>query len=201
MTVKRTVPSVATRRGQGLPTLGIIELDELADALATDLAFSIFSIYHECMTVLTDHTVLPPTNAESDMGDLATALASGRQLSLVDESGQPYLLSAELRTLLAQAIAALSAGQAVTLESLRTVLSTQEAANLLGISRPTVVKLLESGAIPFTQPGRHRRIQLQHVLEYQRQLHEHRRDELTAMTAEAADDDAYRTVNGFTRTR
>ncbi len=154
-----------------------------------------------CMTVPTDHTVLPPTGAESDLGDLATALASGRQLSLIDEAGQPYLLTAELRTVLAQAIAALSAGQAVTLEPLRTLLSTQEAANLLGISRPTVVKLLESGEIPFTKPGRHRRIQLQHLLDYQRQLRGHRRDKLTAMTAEAADDDAYRTVNGFTGTR
>jgi hypothetical protein len=64
-----------------------------------------------------------------------------------------------------------------------------------------VVKLLESGEIPFTKPGRHRRIQLQHLLDYQHQLREHRRDELTAMTTEAADDDAYRTVNGFTGTR
>lgn len=163
--------------------------------------FRFFRFTMNCMTVPTDHTVLPPTGAESDLGDLATALASGRQLSLIDEAGQPYLLTAELRTVLAQAIAALSAGQAVTLEPLRTLLSTQEAANLLGISRPTVVKLLESGEIPFTKPGRHRRIQLQHLLDYQRQLRGHRRDKLTAMTAEAADDDAYRTVNGFTGTR
>ncbi|MFN8229034.1 MAG: helix-turn-helix domain-containing protein [Mycobacterium sp.] len=153
------------------------------------------------MTVLTDHTVLPPPGAESDLGDLATALTSGHQLSLTDQSGHSFALTAELRTVLTQAVAALTAGQAVTLEALRTLLSTQEAANLLGISRPTVVKLLESGAIPFTQPGRHRRIQLQHLLDYQRTLREHRRDELTAMTTEAADDDGYRTVNGFTGTR
>lgn len=153
------------------------------------------------MTALTDHTVLPPTSMESHLGDLASALTSGRQLSLIDESGHSFPLTSELRTVLAQAITALSAGQAVTLEPQRTVVSTQEAANLLGISRPTVVKLLESGEIPFTKPGRHRRIQLQHLLHYQRELREHRRDELTAMTAEAADDDAYRTVNGFTRTR
>jgi excisionase family DNA binding protein len=153
------------------------------------------------MTVLTDHTVLPPAGAESDLGDLAATLASGRHFSLVDESGHTFALPAELQTVLAHAVAALTAGQAVTLEPVRTLLSTQEAANLLGISRPTVVKLLESGEIPFTKPGRHRRIQLQHLLDYQRRLREHRGEELTAMTTEAADDDSYRTVNGFTGTR
>ena len=81
------------------------------------------------------------------------------------------------------------------------MLSTQEAASLLGISRPTLVKLLESGKIPFTKPGRHRRVQLQHLLDYQRLQREHRREELVAMTTEAPDDDAYRSINGFIGTR
>lgn len=161
--------------------------------------FSFFSFYegeHE-------HPRRPhraPTD-RSITHDLAAALASGREFHLVDESGHTFPLTAELQTVLAQALAALSAGQAVTLEPLRTLLSTQEAANLLGISRPTLVKLLESGEIPFTKPGRHRRVQLQHLLDYQRQLREHRREELSTMIAEAADDDAYRSINGFTRTR
>lgn len=97
------------------------------------------------MSILADHTVLPPTDQSPDIDDLAAALASGREFHLVDESGHTFPLTAELQTVLAQALAALSAGQAVTLEPLRTLLSTQEAANLLGISRPTLVKLLESG--------------------------------------------------------
>ncbi|SEH75877.1 DNA binding domain-containing protein, excisionase family [Mycolicibacterium rutilum] len=153
------------------------------------------------MSVLTEHTVLPPTGEAPDSRDLASALASDRKFHLVDESGHTFPLTAELQTVLAQALTALSAGQAVTLESLDTLLSTQEAANLLGISRPTLVKLLESGEIPFTKPGRHRRVQLQHLLDYQRLQREHRGEELATMTAEAADDDAYRAINGFTRTR
>ncbi|WP_350355541.1 excisionase family DNA-binding protein [Mycobacterium malmoense] len=41
------------------------------------------------------------------------------------------------------------------------MLSTQEAADMPGVSRPTSVKLLESGEIAFTKPGRHRRVQLE----------------------------------------
>jgi len=153
------------------------------------------------MSVPTEHTVLPPTGEAPDTSDLAGALARAHELHLVDESGRTFPLTAELRTILAQAVETLSAGQAVTLEPLRTLLSTQEAANLLGVSRPTLVKLLESGEIPYTKPGRHRRVQLQHLLGYQRLQREHRREELAAMTAEAADDDAYRSINGFTGTR
>lgn len=165
------------------------------------MALSIFSFYTFGMSILSDQTVLPPSGGTPDLRELATALASDAEFSLVDGSGQTFHLTAELRNVVVQAVSALSEGEAVTLEPLRTLLSTQEAANLLSISRPTLVKLLESGEIAFTKPGRHRRVQLRDLLDYQRQLHERRRAELAAMTAEAADDDAYRAINGFTETR
>ncbi|WP_445548469.1 MULTISPECIES: helix-turn-helix domain-containing protein [unclassified Frankia] len=47
-------------------------------------------------------------------------------------------------------------------------LSAQEAADLLGISRTTLVRLLESGVIPFEKPSRHREVRLDDLLEYRR---------------------------------
>lgn len=61
----------------------------------------------------------------------------------------------------------MSRGQAVTFAPLGQRLTTQQAADLLGISRPTLIELLETGRIPFETPGRHRRIRLSDVLDYQ----------------------------------
>ena len=52
-------------------------------------------------------------------------------------------------------------------------LSTQEAADLLRVSRTTLVRLLESGAIPFEKPSRHRKVRLNDLLEYRRQQRSH----------------------------
>jgi excisionase family DNA binding protein len=105
----------------------------------------------------------------------------------------------QLRDVLAHATRVLSKGQA--LEPLDAVLSTQEAADELGVSRPTLVKLLESGEITFTKPGRHRRVQLKDLRDYQQRVRQRRREQLDAMEREAAEDNAYTTINGFTETR
>ncbi len=65
------------------------------------------------------------------------------------------------------------------------MLSTQQAADLLGVSRPTFVAVLERGEVPYTQPGRHRRVRLTHVLDYQRHQQHSRRQALDSLTREA----------------
>jgi len=85
---------------------------------------------------------------------------------LVDAEGNGADITDDLFSILVQVAAALKDGLAVTVAPHHLTLSTQEAADLLGVSRNTLVRLLESGAIPFDKPSRHRKVRLQDLLEY-----------------------------------
>jgi excisionase family DNA binding protein len=61
-------------------------------------------------------------------------------------------------------------GNPISIIPVKSELTTQAAADLLGCSRPHVVKLLENGTIPFTKVGRHRRVLYDDVLAYQKSL-------------------------------
>lgn len=153
------------------------------------------------MAALVDHTVLPAETRPDELRVLSDLLAGGGDVSLVSATGERYVLGAELREVLAVAARALGEGQAVSVEPRRTMLSTQQAADILAVSRPTLIKLMESGEITFTKPGRHRRVALADVLAYQQRVTQGRRAILDQMTAEAAGDDAYHLLSGFTETR
>lgn len=74
----------------------------------------------------------------------------------------------ELFEILTRAAAELQRGRGITIIPNDKLLTTQEAADILGVSRPTLVKMLETGALPFGKAGRHRRILLGDLLDFQR---------------------------------
>lgn len=120
--------------------------------------------------------------------------------ALVGPDGQTVELPLEAFQVLRQVAQAMSVGKAITVAPIDQLLTTQEAANLLGISRPTLIKLLESGEISFERPGasRHRRVRLHDVLDYQQHKRAQRRSELDELTREAAEAGGYETDADYT---
>ncbi len=86
----------------------------------------------------------------------------------------------------------MSLGNSVTLIPLHAQLTTQEAANLLNVSRPFVVRLLKEGRIPFIKVGSHRRIRFEDLMTYKKEMlaeSEKARKELAQLGQKLEEDD------------
>ena len=76
-------------------------------------------------------------------------------------------------------------GKAISIIPSETEVSTQQAAEILNVSRPYVVKLLEKGEIPFNKVGTHRRIKLKELEQYREKMVRERRKHLAELTKQA----------------
>jgi excisionase family DNA binding protein len=114
-----------------------------------------------------------------------TVVAEKPPARLVAPDGRSVDLPPTLFAVLAAVAQAMLAGRAVTVSPTSRRMTTQEAADLLGVSRPTLVKLLDEGDIPYERPGRHRRVRLDDVLRYQEERQAERRSTLRELTRTA----------------
>lgn len=97
------------------------------------------------------------------------------------------ILPRQALELLRHVLSEMAQGNAVTIVPRHAELTTQEAADILNVSRPYVVKLLESGKIPHHKVNRHRRILFEDFMKYKRQQDteaEAALDELAAIAQE-----------------
>ena len=110
-------------------------------------------------------------------------------LSGVDEHEQVEIPASVYR-LLRQVLEAMEAGKAVTVAPHSKLLTTQQAADLLGVSRPTVVKLIDQGELPADTPGTRRRmIKLDDLLNYRAKRREAQYQALVATSVDDYNDD------------
>src|SRR5699024_3892334 len=83
--------------------------------------------------------------------------------------------------LLSEVLEAMSKGQPISIVPMASEVTTQKAAEILGCSRPFLVKLLEEGKIPFTKIGRHRRVKMEDVLVYKEEQKKEQKKHLIEM--------------------
>jgi len=123
------------------------------------------------------------------IGEVNAALAHAsvtdhRSAFLIGPEGEQHELPESLFRILRQAAILLSRGERVVIAPIDKEVSTQEAADLLNVSRPYLVSLLDHGDIPSTKTGRYRRVQFGDVLAYKEQRNRKRRDVLATMMRE-----------------
>lgn len=185
--------------------MGDVHVEGLTEALAI---LSIWS-YHggfdakgaDMATSTLERTVLPPSESLDALAAMLSRVTSEPITMSSGPHGEHLLVPPEVFDVLRSVVEAMAQGQAVTIAPVHQRLTTQEAADLLGVSRPTVVKLLEAGEIPFEQPGRHRRVRLADVLAYRDRASTERRAALDR-TVEIADEaDMYERTAVPKRTR
>lgn len=106
-----------------------------------------------------------------------------------EESRKSVALPASVLPLLNQLLAEMARGNAVALVPVERELSTFQAADILNVSRPYLIKLLETGEIPFRRVGTHRRVLFRDLLEYKRADDAKREAILGELVAEAQEMD------------
>ena len=138
-----------------------------------------------------------PTPAEVEQAKISSRTLSKYadvdrvQLALRGCNGESddLVLPGHVLQLLLDVLSEMSKGNAVSLIPHHQEVSSQEAANLLNVSRPFLVGLLEKGDIPFRKVGAHRRVLLRDVLAYKEQTDRRRMQALDKLTALSQDED------------
>lgn len=88
----------------------------------------------------------------------------------IEETQEKIKIPLKALKLLAKVLKATSQGKPISLVPIATEMTTQAAAELIGCSRPHLVKLLEEGKIAYTKVGKHRRIKYEDVINYRKEM-------------------------------
>ncbi|MFK7160446.1 helix-turn-helix domain-containing protein [Marinospirillum sp. MEB164] len=111
--------------------------------------------------------------------------AEVQTFSVQDQSGETHTVNMPVSALrmLVDVLTELGEGNTVKLVPIHAELTTQEAADLLNVSRPTLIKLLDDGEIPFHRSGNRRKVRFADLRHYQDELEQKRLQALEELTA------------------
>lgn len=134
---------------------------------------------------LRESTYMPDEEVASRFGELVAVRwneAAGLCLMLGDKRIE---LTEEMASILSAVAESMKQGLAVSVVPQHTRMTTQQAADFLGISRSTLVRMLDEGEIAYEKVRRHRRLLLADVLEYRRRQRRRADEALEDMVADA----------------
>jgi excisionase family DNA binding protein len=134
------------------------------------------------------------SNANANQFRALRRLAQYSSAKLVGKGGESVAIPPSVRTLLAEIARNLEAGKAVSVIAEHHELTTQRAANILGVSRPFLVRMLEDGKLAFHMVGSHRRVYLSDLLEYKTKRDRARHDAIKGLAREDVKAGTYDTV-------
>jgi excisionase family DNA binding protein len=117
---------------------------------------------------------------------LAAHVSGDAKLKIIyDQTKKPadVTLTPALSGLLMEVLRHFGKGDAVTLVPVSQMLTTQQAADILNVSRPFLIGLLERGVVPFELVGRHRRVRAETLFDYKRARDAKRSEALAELAA------------------
>jgi excisionase family DNA binding protein len=126
-------------------------------------------------------TITPDTMPPEQLEELLTLFQAG-EACLVGPQGEQHLVPAPLYGLLRGLLDNLKRGEAVTVLPHDALLTTQQAAQILNVSRPYLYRLIEEHALPVVMVGSHRRLRIHDVLQLRDQRHQVRRSALDELS-------------------
>ena len=142
-------------------------------------------------TTIESRTYLPEEEVAGRFADIVKTASSQEATPRLVVGDKAVELTPGMADVLVRVAQAMQQGLAVTVAPQSTRLTTQEAADMLGISRSTLVRMLDAGEIPFEKIRRHRRLYLSDVLEYRNRQRRASDEALSDMVADAQAMGAY----------
>ena len=141
-------------------------------------------------------TLAPITERDQEMARVAQRCimesldrSKAAEIVLKSDDGElpPVSLPPNSLRLIAQVLGALSEGKTVTVVPAERELSTLEAAHLLNVSRPFLIKQMESKKLPYKLVGSHRRVTFEDLMAYRQQMKAGQMDALQRLADDAAE--------------
>lgn len=96
----------------------------------------------------------------------------------IEETEEKIRIPIYALRLLAKILMELSRGNPISIVPIASEITTQAAAELIGCSRPHIVRLLEEGKIPYTKVGKHRRIKYEDLAKFKKQMKSRQRNKI-----------------------